>query len=112
MHTLRRILRAYRLAFISNDPNSMIRENLRRFLRYRRFPGNQDAPFCSILMCFVKYGSRVLSGDKAVMSCNPTGSNKNIQRDLINGHSILNKVVWSIHMGTVVGAHGKSRQVT
>ena len=68
MHTLRCILRANRLAFISNEPDAMIREYLRRFLRYRCFPGDQNAPIRFIDLCFVQYGSRVFSGDKSILS--------------------------------------------
>lgn len=68
MYTLRRILRSNRLAFISDKPNTMIRKHLCRFLCHRSFPGNQNTLIRVLIMGFAQYGSRVLPGDKAIVS--------------------------------------------
>ena len=68
MHTLRCILRSYRLAFVSDKPNSVICEYLRRILCYRSLSGNQNTLIRILIVRFVQYVCRVLPGDQAIMS--------------------------------------------
>ena len=111
MYELRGILRADRLALISDQPDAMRCEYLRGLFRHGRFSGNQNALLRSVFPRFVQDRRRILSAHGALVPGNPARPDKTIQRDPVNRFSILNKVVGRVNMGPVVGAHGEGRQI-
>ena len=108
MHLHRRILWAYSLSFISKEFDFSCCKHLRSFGSYSCISCNQN-PFCAIgpsQNCFCVHRC-----DLSLMPDNMTNSHEMGQIQLIHSLSVMKKVERGIHMGTIMGAHGKGTQI-
>ena len=113
MYFHRSIFRSHCLGFVAKQKNPRSGKNSRCFLRYNSLTLHQN-PFRRFAVRapgFLQDRFSITRCNHALVLRNKRKTNKPLQVHLVNGFSVIQEMIRSIHMCAVMGAHPESCQV-